>query len=131
MTKLMPHLVAVYPSLEASYQLGIAMAQAGADFIEIQIPFSDPIADGPVIAEANRIALENGTTPHDAFELMRRLREKIETPLLFMSYYNIAFHYGLERFCHDAKAAGAYGLILPDIPFDEPDDAYTEICHRH
>src|SRR3989338_10791682 len=131
MTKLMTHLVAGYPTLEDSYELGLAMAEAGADFIEIQIPFSDPIADGPVIAEANRIALQNGTTPRDAFKLMRRLREKIATPLLFMSYYNIPFHYGLERFCQEAKASGAYGLILPDIPFDEADDAYTEICHRN
>lgn len=131
MTKLMTHIVAGYPSLEESYQLARLMVEApGVSFIEIQIPFSDPVADGPTIAQANQKALEQGITPEDAFQLMERLRtEQVSTPMLFMTYYNIVFSYGVREFCRRAKAAGAYGLIVPDVPYDEDPD-FLDACRE-
>lgn len=117
MRKIMTHIVAGYPSLEESRSLMRTMAKAGADFIEIQIPFSDPLADGPTIMAANQKALENGTRVEDAFNLMRNAN--VDTPLLFMTYYNIIFKYGVQKFCQRAAESGCYGLIVPDMPIDE------------
>ena len=117
--KLMTHVVAGYPSLKATETLVLDMAKAGVDFIEIQIPFSDPLADGPTIMEANDQALKNGATVQDCFTLMKKLSAQVNIPLLFMSYYNILFNYGVENFCQKAHACGAQGLIIPDIPLDE------------
>jgi len=115
----MTHVVAGYPSLEETEELVLLMEKAGVDFIEIQIPFSDPIADGPTIMKANDKALENKVTIEDVLSLMQRLTKKVEIPLLFMGYYNSIFHYGVEKFCKKAKKVGAQGLIIPDIPLDE------------
>lgn len=133
MNKIMTHLVAGYPSLKMTEALTLAMVESGVSFIEIQIPFSDPVADGPTISIANKVALDNGTTPKDAFKLMHRLKAKgVKIPLLFMTYYNILFAYGLEKFCKDAKAAGVYGFIVPDIPPDEePNEHYLAICKKY
>ncbi|MDP2691238.1 MAG: tryptophan synthase subunit alpha [bacterium] len=132
MKQLMTHIVAGYPTIAKSQQLALTMAKSGVSFIEIQIPFSDPVADGRTIMEANQVALENGTTPEDCFELMARLKHKTHIPLLFMTYFNIPFRYGLEKFCERAKAVGAYGLIIPDIPIDEePYDHYIKLCKKH
>jgi len=116
---LMTHVVVGYPSLEETVAIVKTMADAGADFIELQIPFSDPLADGPTIMRACEESLENGTKVKDAFGAMKQLSAEISVPLLFMSYYNIVFRYGVEKFCRDAKAAGASGLIVPDMPIDE------------
>lgn len=116
---LMTHVVVGYPDLETTERVVKTMAENGADFVELQIPFSDPLADGPTIMKASEESLRNGTRVKDAFELMGRLSGKVEIPLLFMSYFNIVFKYGVERFCRDAKAAGASGLIVPDIPLEE------------
>lgn len=129
---LMTHIVAGYPSLEASENLIMAMAEAGVSFIEIQIPFSDPVADGATIMQANQQALLQGITPEDCFKLMGRLTAKIDTPLLFMTYYNIVFRYGVENFCKKAKQAGAYGLIIPDIPYhEEKNDHFLRVCRQN
>lgn len=116
---LMTHVVIGYPSLEETIDLVRTMAENGADFIELQIPFSDPLADGPTIMKACEESLANGTKVKDAFSIMKQLSAEVSVPLLFMSYYNIVFRYGVEKFCHDAKAAGASGIIVPDMPIDE------------
>lgn len=120
----MTHIVAGYPSLEDSEKIAKTMADAGVDFIEIQIPFSDPVADGPVIMEANKIALEQGINIHDCMKLMEKLSKyvktnRLNTKLLFMSYFNPVFRYGVNNFCQKAKDNGCYGLIIPDMPLQE------------
>lgn len=129
---IMTHIVAGYPTLKASEEIALTMANSGVAFIEIQIPFSDPIADGPTIAQANLQALQNGTTVEDSFQLMQRLKSQTKIPLLFMTYFNIPFAYGLEKFCKRAKEVGCYGLIIPDIPYDEEShDHYLSLCKKH
>ncbi|PIQ77178.1 tryptophan synthase subunit alpha [Candidatus Peregrinibacteria bacterium CG11_big_fil_rev_8_21_14_0_20_46_8] len=122
--KLMTHIVAGYPTLGESEQIARTLLDSGSGFLEIQIPFSDPIADGPVIAAANQIALQNGTRPRDAFILLRKLHEYApDKKLLIMTYFNILKQYGVEKFCRDAARSNCYGLIVPDAPIDE--EAHT------
>src|SRR6185437_11988552 len=116
---LMTHVVVGYPSVEETVMLVRAMAESGVDFVELQIPFSDPLADGPTIMQACEESLNRGTKVKDAFDVMRKLSKEVSIPLLFMSYYNIVFRYGVQKFCRDAKKAGASGLIVPDMPIDE------------
>lgn len=111
---LMTHAVVGFPSLEDTYQIARLMAAEGADFIELQIPFSDPLGDGPVIRAANTAALAKGVKVADAFRLAEELTKEKKIPLLFMTYLNIAYTYGLKKFCQDARAAGISGLIIPD-----------------
>lgn len=130
--KLMTHIVAGYPTMKECEKIALTMAESGVSYIEIQFPFSDPIADGPTIMEANGKALSNGVTTKRCFDLVERLREKTDVPLLAMTYYNIAFRYGLEKFCRKAQKAGLYGLIIPDIPIDEEKyDHYLKICKKY
>lgn len=116
---LMTHVVVGYPSLEATKTLVKVMEDAGADFIELQIPFTDPLADGPTIMRACEEALRNKTRVKDAFKLAGELSGKIKIPLLFMAYYNTVFKYGTKKFCQDSKKSGISGLIVPDIPLEE------------
>ncbi|SRR6266568_3498942 len=116
---LMTHVIVGYPSLDETISFVKAMAECGVDFVELQIPFSDPLADGPTIMRACEESLENGTTVKDAFVIMKKLSTQVSIPLLFMAYYNTVFKYGVEKFCGDAKEAGASGLIVPDMPIDE------------
>lgn len=126
---LMTHVVVGYPDLNTTEELVIEMDKNGADLIELQIPFSDPIADGPTIMKASQIAINHGMKVKDAFKLAHSLSGRIEAPLLFMTYANIIFQYGYETFCHDAREAGINGLIIPDIP---PEDAadYLKACEK-
>lgn len=117
----MTHIVAGYPSLEESKQIGLAMLKSGVSFLEIQIPFSDPVADGKTIAKANQVALENGTKLRDCFDLAAQFVSSFDTPVLFMTYYNVIFKYGVKEFMSECKGIGIYGLIVPDIPYDSPD----------
>lgn len=116
---LMTHVVVGYPSLNATLELVKLMDKTGVDFVELQIPFSDPLADGPTIMKASEIALENGVRVKDAFEVAEKLSKQVKIPLLFMAYYNNVFKYGVEKFCKDAKEAGISGLIVPDMPIEE------------
>src|SRR3989338_6112419 len=116
---LMTHVVVGYPSIEATIPLIKTLADAGSDFIELQIPFSDPIADGPTIMKACDTALKNGVTVYDCLQVIKRASKVVPVPLLFMGYYNTVLQYGVEKFCHDASKAGASGLIIPDLPPDE------------
>lgn len=130
--KIMTHVVIGYPSLEETVKIVKTMAKSGVDMIELQIPFSDPLADGPTIMNACEKSLENGTKVKDAFELMSKLTKEIKIPLLFMAYYNTVFKYGTEKFCRDAKNAGAYGLIVPDMPIDEEsEEHFYEYCNKY
>jgi tryptophan synthase alpha chain len=126
---LMAHIVVGYPDMATSERLLLALRDAGADMIELQIPFTDPIADGPTILKANLASLENGTKVADCISFAQRMAPKMgDVPLLFMTYINIPFSYGLEKFCNDSAAAGISGLIVPDIPPDEPQEHYHELA---
>ena len=101
--KLMTHVVIGYPSLEATEKIVKLMVKSGVDLIELQIPFSDPLADGPTIMRACEKSLENGTKVKDAFIVMKKLSSQISIPLLFMAYYNTVFKYGVENFVEMQK----------------------------
>ena len=107
-----------------------AAAANGADLIELGIPFSDPTAEGPVIMNANLRALKGGIHTDDVFELVSRLRKDLEIPLVFMTYANVVFSYGSEKFFTRCQQTGIDGLILPDVPYEEKGE-FLEICHRH
>ncbi|MFH0856758.1 MAG: tryptophan synthase subunit alpha [bacterium] len=129
---LMTHVVIGHPSLSESRELIKIMADCKVDFIELQIPFSDPVADGPALMKANQSALDNKTTVKDAMDMMENLSKEIEIPLLFMTYFNIVHRYGIENFCKDAANAGCSGLIVPDIPLDEePNEGFIKAAKKY
>lgn len=107
------------PSIKKSLEYILAMEEAGADIIEIGIPFSDPIAEGPVIQDANLRALNAGFTLPDAFKLVAEVRKVSQVPLLFLTYANPVFNYGYEAFCAKCAEVGLDGLIVPDMPYEE------------
>lgn len=111
------------PTFDASYENIMALVNAGADLVEIGIPFSDPIAEGPVIQEADVRALKGGMTTDKAFELAAKVRSQTEIPLVFMTYLNPVFKYGYERFFARCEEIGVDGLICPDMPFEEKSEA--------
>ncbi len=118
------------PDLESSYELIKTMAQNGADLIEIGIPFSDPIAEGPVIQEADLRALQAGTTTDKLFDLVIRLRKEIDIPFIFMTYMNPIYVYGTERFMKRCAEVGIDGVIVPDVPFEEKAEL-SGACKAH
>ncbi|MEK7067975.1 MAG: tryptophan synthase subunit alpha [Patescibacteria group bacterium] len=129
---LMTHVVVGYPNLTTSRHLIATMAEAGVDFIELQIPFSDPLADGPTLMRANQVALGHKIRVKDAMRLMEEFSTTARIPLLFMTYFNIVFNYGVEAFCRDAAQAGCSGLIVPDLPLDEEyNDRLTYFAQQH
>ena len=107
------------PDFETSVKNFKAVAKAGVDLIEIGIPFSDPIAEGPVIQEADIRALASGMTTDKVFELLKEVRKDVDIPIVFMTYANPVYHYGADRFFQKASEAGADGIIIPDCPFEE------------
>lgn len=116
---LMTHVVAGFPDLTTTEKLVTALSEAGSDFIEIQFPFSDPMADGPTIMQANTEAVAKGVSTHDVMEMATRIAPQLSATLLVMTYSNIVFSYGVERFCKEAKVAGFAGVIIPDLPKEE------------
>ena len=118
------------PSLEVTEQLVYAMEEAGADLIELGIPFSDPTAEGPVIMEANIRALAGGVTTDKIFRMAERIRTRATVPMVFMTYANVVFSYGTERFIKEAARIGMDGLILPDVPFEEKEE-FAQICRKY
>lgn len=110
------------PDIATTEEVVMAAADAGADLIELGIPFSDPMAEGPVIQSANARALAGGVTTDDVFEMVERLRAKTDIPLVFMTYANVVFSYGTKLFLSKCKETGIDGLILPDVPFEEKED---------
>ena len=118
------------PNIETSAKLIRAMAAAGADMIEIGIPFSDPIAEGPVIQDASARALAGGCTTDRLFDMVKSLRGDVQIPLLFMTYANPVFAYGKERFMERCQECGIDGLIIPDTPFEEKAE-FADVCRAH
>ena len=110
------------PSLEVTEQLVYAMEEAGADLIELGIPFSDPTAEGPVIQAANIRALSGGVTTDKVFEMVEKIRKNSSIPMVFMTYANVVFSYGTERFVKKCAECGIDGVIIPDVPFEENDE---------
>ena len=125
-----PFLTCGDPDLETTEKLVCAMAEAGADLIELGIPFSDPTAEGPVIQEANVRALSAGTTTDKIFDMVVRIRKTVKISLVFMTYANVVFSYGTERFAKKAKEVGMDGLILPDVPFEEKEE-FDRVCREY
>lgn len=115
---LMGHVVGGYPTAEKSLQAALGICEGGAAFLEVQFPFSDPAADGPVIDNANQIALQNGWKAENGFEMLKMLSAKTDTALLIMTYANVIFRYGVKKFCLRAKQSGVSGLIVPDLPLE-------------
>ncbi len=118
---LMTHIVAGYPTFEDSFKTIEAMVEAGVDLMELQIPFSEPVADGPVILHANQSSLARGATVEKCFELARKASQTFKIPFLFMSYYNIIFKCGVDRFAAKAKGI-VQGAIVPDLPPEEGEE---------
>lgn len=110
------------PSLDITEQLVYAMERAGASLIELGIPFSDPTAEGPVIQGANNRALSGGVTTDDIFDMVEKIRQTTEIPMVFMTYANVVFSYGVDNFMKKSKEVGMNGLILPDVPFEEKEE---------
>lgn len=116
---IMTHVVVGYPSLADTKERILRMAEAGVDIIELQLPFSDPMADGPVIMQANQVAVAAGIGVMEALQLAESLTEQIDIPLQYIGYYNTILQYGVEQFVHDSSAAGIQGFTIPDLPFEE------------
>jgi len=118
------------PTLEATHKFVLALADAGADVIELGIPFSDPLADGPTIQRASERALKAGTTLAQVIDLVREIRKSSEVPIVLFSYYNPVLQLGLERFASTAATAGADGVLITDLIPDEADD-YRQVLAAH
>lgn len=118
------------PNLETTEEILLSMEKGGVDLIELGIPFSDPTAEGPVIQGANIRALSTGVTTDKIFDMVRRVGPKLTVPLVFMTYANVVFSYGIERFVKTAAEIGMNGIILPDVPFEEKAE-FSEICESY
>jgi tryptophan synthase alpha chain len=120
-----------FPRLEDTVTIAIELEKSGADMIEIGIPFSDPIADGPVIQESNTVALANGMKLQILLEQVRQMRQSVTLPIVLMGYLNPILQYGVERFCEKASAYGVDGVILPDMPMIEFEKTYEPLFLKH
>lgn len=120
------YLTAGYPKVDSFVDLVCKVYDAGADLIELGIPFSDPLADGPVIQKASEAALANGVSLSSALEITAKIKERVDKPIILMGYANPIMRYGIDKFIHDAKAAKVDGLIIPDIPLEEYEDFFTD-----
>lgn len=118
------------PDLENTVEVVRAAAENGADLIELGIPFSDPTAEGPDVQGANLRALAGGVTTDKIFETVKEIRKTVSTPMVFMTYANVVYSYGIERFCKIASEIGMDGMILPDVPFEEKEE-FAPICRQY
>lgn len=118
------------PDLDTTKKIILALERAGCDLIELGIPFSDPTAEGLVIQEANERALSNGCTTDDVFEMIKEVRKETSIPMVFMTYANVVFHYGTDKFCQKMVDTDMSGMILPDVPYEEKDEFET-VCHQY
>jgi tryptophan synthase alpha chain len=121
------YFTAGFPHLEDTVTIINALEKAGADMVEIGMPFSDPLADGPTIQESSQVALENGMTMKKMFQQLEGIRAKVNIPIMLMGYLNPVMQYGIENFCKKAQEVGIDGVILPDLPFDEYNEKYAHI----
>ena len=125
-----PFLTCGDQDLETTEKLIGAIAEAGADLIELGIPFSDPTAEGPVIQDANQRALSAGTTTDKIFDMVRRVRQTVSIPMVFMTYAHVIFSYGADRFLKTAAEIGMNGIIVPDVPFEEKQE-FEPLCQKY
>ena len=125
-----PFLTCGDPDLETTAAIVRACAENGASLIELGIPFSDPTAEGPVIQEANIRALSAGTTTDRIFDMVREVRKDVTVPMVFMTYANVVYSYGPERFCSACRDIGIDGMILPDVPFEEKEE-FDTVCRKY
>jgi tryptophan synthase alpha chain len=128
---LMTHIVIGYPSLDASLEIVRTMVEAGVDLMELQIPFSEPIADGPVILKANQRALADGVTVEQCLDFGSRVAGRFPIPFLYMTYFNILFKYGVDRFAEHMQKAGLRGSIVPDLPPEEAGEYLDAMGEKH
>lgn len=128
--KIMAHMIAGYPDMDSSLAVARALVAGGAEYMEVQFPFSDPSADGPIIERACQAALDNGFRVERGFELMRRLRREMDIPLFIMTYGSLVFARGAADFCARAADAGVSGLIIPDLPPDYSEGLFAEGAAR-
>jgi tryptophan synthase alpha chain len=119
---LIAYITVGYPNIEATLEVVPLLAECGCDIVELGIPFSDPMADGATIQRASFKALENGVSTTVCLDVAKKLSKKTSIPLVFMTYYNPIYKYGLEKFCRDCVAAGIDGLIIPELPPEEGDE---------
>lgn len=119
------YFTAGFPALEDTVTIMKALEQSGADMIEIGMPFSDPLADGPTIQQSSEVALENGMSMKKLFEQLQGIRSQVTVPIILMGYLNPVMQFGIENFCKAAAAVGVDGIILPDLPFDEFNELYA------
>ncbi len=126
---LIPYITVGYPSIEATLKVVPILARCGCDIVELGIPFSDPLADGVTIQKASFCALQSGITPDICLEIAGQLSQKVDIPLVFMTYFNPVFSYGLEEFCNACSRSGIDGLIIPDLPPEEG-SALEAITHK-
>jgi tryptophan synthase alpha chain len=128
---LMTHIVLGYPSLDASFRIIEAMVKAGVDIMELQIPFSEPTADGPVIVKANQHAIDNGTTVEACMELAGKAARAFDIPFLIMTYYNVPYMHGIDKFTSRMAANNLMGTIIPDLPPEEGAEFLTAINNKN
>ena len=125
------YMTAGYPGLSDTVPVIKELVACGVDLIEIGMPFSDPLADGPVLQECNQKALENGMSLPLLFDQIKNIRDTVHIPLILMGYLNPVLNYGFDGFCKKATEVGIDGLILPDLPVDEYEERYLEICKKY
>src|SRR5688572_807782 len=120
-----------FPALNDTVSIAQTLEESGADIIEIGIPFSDPVADGPTIQASNKTALDNGMNVPLLLEQVREIRKKVKVPIILMGYLNPVMQYGVEKFIADAAKAGVDGLILPDMPIYEYEEQYKDLFEKN
>src|SRR2546428_1270302 len=125
------YFTAGYPDLTDTLRIAKALEDAGADFLEIGFPYSDPVADGPTIQQSSEVALKNGMSLKVLFEQLKDLRKEIKVPIILMGYVNPVLQYGVEKFCNDAATAGIDGVIVPDLPMYEYEEMYQDFFIRN
>ncbi|AKQ45371.1 hypothetical protein TH63_06535 [Rufibacter radiotolerans] len=125
------YFTAGFPKLEDTVTILEELEASGADLVEIGMPFSDPLADGPTIQASNQVALENGMSVKKLFQQLAGVREKVTVPIILMGYLNPVLQYGFERFCEEAARVGVDGLILPDLPFAEYEEEYKPVLEKY
>ncbi|MFY0598423.1 MAG: tryptophan synthase subunit alpha [Cyclobacteriaceae bacterium] len=125
------YFTAGYPNLDDTLSVAKALEEGGADILEIGLPFSDPVADGPTIQDSSTKALENGMTLEKLFDQLETLRDEVNIPVLMMGYINPVLQFGIERFCEKCKEVGVDGLILPDLPMYEYEELYQPVFEKY
>lgn len=125
------YFTAGYPQIDSTIEIAAALEKAGADFLEIGFPYSDPVADGPTIQHSSEVALKNGMTLNVLFDQLKELRNRVSIPVFLMGYVNPVIQFGVENFCKACKEVGVNGTIIPDLPMYEYEDLYQGIFEEN